>query len=178
MIFRPRHEINIFGIKIIGLIPKRQAAIASNIAETVENELISHKDIRRIIQTEEFLQRMNEGLKKSLDTFIMQRIDASSFLTLFMPPEMMKKITDLLMDELQKDMPGIIDNLFEVVEEKINFRKIIEDKINGFDLSKLEKIINKIAAKELKAIELMGGLLGFVVGIVQDLIMFAGHVYG
>jgi uncharacterized membrane protein YheB (UPF0754 family) len=36
-----------------------------------------------------------------------------------------------------------------------------------FDMSKLEQIIYSIAAKEIRMIELLTGVLGFVVGSVQ-----------
>jgi uncharacterized membrane protein YheB (UPF0754 family) len=40
---------------------------------------------------------------------------------------------------------------------------------------KLEKIIYNIAAKELHAIEVFGGVLGFVVGLVQVAILLLGN---
>ena len=41
----------------------------------------------------------------------------------------------------------------------------------AFDLITLERIIIDLAKKELRAIELLGGLLGFLIGIVQYLIL-------
>jgi uncharacterized membrane protein YheB (UPF0754 family) len=70
--------------------------------------------------------------------------------------------------------PGLIDSLFTAVEEKIDFRKIIQAKIEEFDVSRLESIIYGIASRELKAIEILGGVLGFVVGFIQLGIVFLG----
>ena len=93
-------------------------------------------------------------------------------------PEIAGRLTDLLMDELQKEIPGLIDSLFESVEKKIDFRKIIRQKIEGFDLIRLESIIYAIAARELKAIEVFGGILGFIVGVLQLLIIIIGNING
>ena len=177
MIFRPRREVRIAGIRIIGLIPKRKHDLAVKIAETIEKELISHRDIREILQTEEFHLQTGNVIKKRIDAFVDEKLSANPLLSMFLTPEISGKLTDMLMEELQKEIPGLIDSLFASVEKKIDFRKIIRSKIDGFDLSRLESIIYQIAAKELKAIEIFGGVLGFVVGLLQLLILFAGGLH-
>ena len=51
MLFRPRKAFKILGFKIQGLIPRRQAELARKIAQTVEEELISHDDIERALSS-------------------------------------------------------------------------------------------------------------------------------
>ena len=177
MIFRPRKEVRIAGIRLIGLIPKRKHDLAVKIAETIEKELISHRDIREIIQSDDFYLHTGNLIKKKITDLIDEKLLANPLVAMFITPEMSENVTDMLMEELQKEIPGLIDTLFEAVEKKLDFKKIIRDKIDGFDLSRLESIIYTIAAKELKAIELFGGVLGFVVGLIQVLIIFLGNMY-
>lgn len=178
MIFRPRKEIRILGLRIIGLIPKRKDELAAKIAQTVETELISHRDIRAIIQTEEFHLQIGNVIKTKIDSLIQSRLASNPLLSMFVTPEIIAKLSDTLMDELNKEIPGVIDTLFHSVESRIDFQKIIKEKIEGFDLSKLEAIIYSIASKELKAIEILGGVLGFVVGLVQLIIVSIGGLNG
>lgn len=177
MIFRPRKVINILGIKIIGLIPKRKNDLAIKIAETVEKELISHRDIKEIIQTEEFHSKTSSVIKTKVDDFINNKIGANSFLSLFVPPDTISKLSSLFMDELEKELPAMIDELFKSVESKLDFQQIIKDKILGYDLSKFESIIYSISSRELKAIEYLGGVLGFSVGVIQLAIIFIGELH-
>jgi uncharacterized membrane protein YheB (UPF0754 family) len=93
---------------------------------------------------------------------------------MFITPEIISKISDTLMDDLNREIPEVIDTLFQTAESRINFQKIIKKKIEGFDLTKLESIIYSIASKELKAIEIFGGVLGFAVGLVQLIIVSIG----
>ena len=65
------------------------------------------------------------------------------------------------MEELQKEIPGTIDSLFETVESRLDFRKIVYDKIKDFEVSKLESIVFSIASRELKAIEYREVYWGF-----------------
>ncbi len=177
MIFRPRREIHCAGFRLIGLIPKRKHDLACKIAETIEKELISHRDIREVLQTEDFHLNTARVIKKRIEDFINEKLAANPLLAFVVIPEVSGKLTDMLMEELQKEIPGLIDSLFESVEKKIDFRKIIQTKIDGFDLTRFESIIYSIAAKELKSIEILGGVLGFIVGLVQLLIIFIGKSY-
>lgn len=175
MIFRPRKEINILGVKIIGLMPKRKAALAEKIAQTVEKELISHKDIRAIIQTEDFNAQISSVLRTKIEEFIIAKINTNSLLAMFVTTDTIAKLSLVIMDELDKQLPDIIDDMFHKVEQKLDFTVIIRDKIMSYDLVKFESIIYNIANKELKAIEYLGGVLGFVVGLVQLGIVLLGE---
>ena len=50
MLFYPKKPIRILGVRFQGVFPKRQQALAHNIGEMVQNELISHADITNIMQ--------------------------------------------------------------------------------------------------------------------------------
>ena len=55
--------------------------------------------------------------------------------------------------------------------ERINIQEMVENKINELDLYQLEELIIKVAKKELKHIEILGLVLGFLIGIIQGIII-------
>jgi uncharacterized membrane protein YheB (UPF0754 family) len=63
------------------------------------------------------------------------------------------------------------EKLIHQAAEKISIALLIEEKINEFPFDKLEEIIIGIAKKELKHIEILGGVLGLLIGIVQGFIV-------
>lgn len=63
----------------------------------------------------------------------------------------------------------ILNNAHSVVK-KINIEKLVEDKLNGFDLQFTEKLILDISERELKVITWLGGLLGLIIGIISPLL--------
>ena len=67
MLFRPYKEINFGLFKIQGLIPKRKHEIAVSIADTVQKELISLKDVTSSLDGEELEIRMGNMIDKILD---------------------------------------------------------------------------------------------------------------
>ena len=178
MIFRPRREIRFLWFRVQGLIPKRKKDLADKIAHTVEKELISHRDIKEIISSESFHSQTGDVIRSKIDSFITSKIAGNPLLAMFLTPDVTSKLSASFMEELQKEIPSVIDGLFEKVESEIDFRDIIKKKINDFDSTRLESIVYNIAAHELKAIEFLGGVLGFIVGLIQLLIIAAGEVYG
>ena len=49
----------------------------------------------------------------------------------------------------------------------LNLQKIVEERINGYDVAQLETIILSISKKELNALVWLGGLLGMLMGFVN-----------
>jgi hypothetical protein len=52
------------------------------------------------------------------------------------------------------------------VIENLDFGKIIEDKLNSFEMKEAEELIVSVVNRELKAITVFGGILGFIIGLV------------
>lgn len=167
MIFRPKEEINILGIKIQGLIPKRKHDLAEKIGETVEKELISHQDIHDAVNTEDFREEILNSVMTAIDKFINEKLGSNPIVAMMLSGDAATSIKDMLKGELRGILPDMMENMFEKVESRLNFKEIVKGKIDDFELDKLEQIIYNIAAKELKAIEILGGVLGFIIGIAQ-----------
>ncbi|EPZ60872.1 hypothetical protein H477_0408 [[Clostridium] sordellii ATCC 9714] len=90
-------------------------------------------------------------------------------------PGYIKSIIKGYVDEIiEKEVNESIDELgSEIIEkahQRINIQEIVENKVNELDLIELENIILSVANNELKHIELLGLILGFLIGIVQGII--------
>ena len=55
MLFHPREEMRILGLRIQGVFPKRQQALAEKLGQLVARELFSMEDVRRHLQGDEFV---------------------------------------------------------------------------------------------------------------------------
>ena len=167
MIFRPRKPFRLLGLEIVGLVPKRRSELARKIGETVERELISHRDIQNLINTPLFHEEVNGLLGKKIDEFINNNLRSNPLIGMFLSATVTGTIRDVLAKEIQKMIPDAMEQMFKRVELKLDFKEIVRQRIEEFDLQKLEEIIYGIAARELRAIEWYGGVLGFAVGLLQ-----------
>ncbi|NFL35330.1 DUF445 family protein [Clostridium botulinum] len=170
LLFRPIKPIKIpiLNIEIIGLIPKRQKEIAKNIGEVIANELLTVDDLFSEIIKEDDKEDFNEYIKNKIVTIITKKIN-------FIPAPFNMMIKNYIDEMINNELNPIINDIYNTIiiksKEKIDIQKIVEEKINLLDLNKLESIIISVAKKELKHIEILGFILGGLIGIIQSLII-------
>ena len=173
MLFRPHKEINFGLFKIQGLIPKRKAEIGTGIASIIQNELISVKDVISNIDREEFSKRLNKLIDDVLDKNLKKKVkEKFPLLQMFFTDKVAKDIGNTIKEIVMENQEKIFEIFSNYAEENIDFEVIIYDKISNFSLDKLEEIITLLANKELKHIEVIGAILGMLIGAVQYLITF------
>ena len=171
MLFRPHKEINFGLFKIQGLIPKRRAEIGSGIANIIQNELISVKDVISNIDREEFSKRLDSSIDKVLEKNLKAKVKEKFLvLQMFFTDRMAKDVSNTIKDIIMENQEKIFEIFSNYAEENIDFEVIISDKISNFSLDKLEEIITLLAKKELKHIEVIGAILGGLIGVAQYLI--------
>ena len=171
MLFRPHKEINFGLFKIQGLIPKRRAEIGSGIANIIQNELISVKDVISNIDREEFSKRLNSSIDRVLEKNLKGKVkEKFPVLQMFFSDRMAKDVSNTIKDIIMENQEKIFEIFSNYAEENIDFEIIISDKISNFSLDKLEEIVTLLAKKELKHIEVIGAILGGLIGVAQYLI--------
>lgn len=170
MLFRPYEPIRIpiLGWKIWGLIPKRRAEIAKSTGETVQNELISMDEITARVLTEENKRQLIAALKERIMAVANEKIASIPF---GLGAAMGSMVEEMIEVELTILIYDQADEVVANLTRDIEIGSMVEEKINQFDLSKLEEIILRVARTELRHIELLGGLLGAVIGLMQGVIV-------
>ena len=168
MLFRPYKEMNFLFFKIQGLIPKRRSEIAISIADTVQKELISLKDITSSLNADELEEKMGTVIDKILEEKLESEITKKfPMLAMFLSDEIINKIKSMIKTSILENKETIINIFTSYLEEKVDFKKIIIENVEAFSLEKLEEITYSLAKKELKHIEVIGAILGGIIGVFQ-----------
>lgn len=169
MLFWPRRPINLGFYTMQGILPKRQTQIATSLGELVDKELLSMDDVLERINTPE----VQEKLVAKISELMRDRL--SELLPRIIPARLIQVIIETLDRVLLQESGKLIDQLFrsgqEFLTEEIHISKIVEDKVNAFDLKQLEDMIKGVSAPELTFIEVLGGVMGFMIGLVQIAIL-------
>lgn len=168
MLFRPYKEINLIFFKIQGLLPKRRNEIGNSIAEVVENELVSVKDIISKISPEDIEENIGLIVDRILELRLKEEIVKNfPMAAFFLSDSMLEKIKHIIKQSILDHKEEMINVFAEYLENKVDIKSIIVEKVNGFSLEKIEEIIITLAKKELKHIEYIGAVLGGIIGLVQ-----------
>ncbi|MFZ5352118.1 MAG: DUF445 domain-containing protein [Bacillota bacterium] len=171
MLFRPIKPITvpILRITIQGLIPRRRNEISRSIGEAVENELVNMKEILDKLLTEESKSEVITGIKSKVALALEQKLPS------LIPGSIKVKISEYIGEQIEKEgiaiLNSTIDDFADKAIDSIKIGKMVEDKIDEFELEKIEEMIIKLSSRELKHIEILGGVLGVIIGLAQGLVM-------
>jgi uncharacterized membrane protein YheB (UPF0754 family) len=173
MLFHPRRPINLLLFKLHGLIPKRHDALARSIADLFERELLSSDELAIHLQNLEIDDDVLNLLDGRLRTAITKFASGIPMASMFLNDAMIDKIAGKLKAEIVEMLPELKMRLAANVSRTLDLRNLIEEKVLGFSVRKLEGIVMHVATKELHSIEVLGGVLGLLIGLAQVGIMIA-----
>lgn len=172
MLFHPKKKVNLLLFNIQGIFPKRQAVLAERLGKIVAKELFSFKDIKDRFTSTSTASEINKVLDEKLEDFFEVRLRATlPMLAMFLNKDAKAKIKDTIHLEFQNILPDILNKYSEKLEHDIDIEEIVFQKVAAFSSEKLEQILFSIMKKEFKLIEILGGVLGFFIGIIQLLII-------
>ena len=173
MLFYPRRPVNILGWKLQGVFPKRQQELASNLGTLVERELISHEDIQNVINDPRFRDRLRNILSEYIHNLLSRKLNSvHPMLGSILSSRVVDSLQAKLSRESEKILPQLLQRVAEELEHTLDFKEVVRSKVENFSMDKLEEILYSIMRKEFRFIEIIGAVLGFVIGILQALFFF------
>ena len=90
-------------------------------------------------------------------------------------PKRKEKIAEKIAESSLNFLPKKLETLTKIPfigNKIINYiKKEVSEKVKSMDNKQLQKIIEHTAKKELRFIELSGAFLGFIIGLIQALIL-------
>ena len=168
MLFHPRKAVRLFGMTIQGIFPKRQKTFAMKLGAVVANELLHFKDIAAQIKNPEELAKVMPDIEKHIDVFLNERLkEKLPVISMFVGQGTLEKIKEGLLEEINLMLPEVIGKYADNLAHKIDVERMVTEKVSNFSSDKLEEILAAVMKKEFKFVELVGGVLGFVIGLIQ-----------
>lgn len=171
MLFYPRNPINLGLFKLHGVFPKRQKMFAERIATVVSQELINIDEIKTAISKEENLTEVYQMIDDKIGEFLKTKLgEAMPFLAMFINDNTINTIKEILSAEVKNILPEALDTFANNMEKHFDVKKVVEEKVAAFPVEKLESVLMGILQKELKFIEIVGAILGAIIGLIQVLL--------
>lgn len=171
MLFHPKEPVKILGITFIGIFPKRQAQFAEKLGKLVSAELLSFQDIEQKITNPRNLEALIPQIDAYIDHFLRVKLaDHMPIISMFIGDQTIAQMKTVFMAELQELFPSLLKSYMGHLQSQLDLEKIVIEKVKGFSSEKLEQILNDIMSREFRFIEILGGVLGFIIGIIQVLL--------
>ncbi|WP_456393374.1 DUF445 domain-containing protein [Persephonella sp.] len=198
MLFRPFEEKRIFGIRVPftpGLIPRRREEIASAIARTIEQHLLTKEKLQKLFEESGYKERLKNRIEIILDQMIDELLsdirdslkDGISLGKLNIKTALVavafEKIVDRAGERLKNTLKEKIlerasDNIEKNIEEELpqilaqlDIHRMVRETFLSMDIQTLEEIVIGFSEKQLKYITYTGAVLGFIIGTIQSIYM-------
>lgn len=172
MLFHPREPINLYFFELQGVFPKRQAVIAEKLGKMVVDELFSAKDLRDKISNPDSLEKIYDSIEEKVDEYLKDALpNKFPVMSIFIREKTRNSIKEEMLAEVERITPTVINKYLDDMEQQLDIQEIVRSKVAELSPQKLESLINSIISKEFRFIEIIGAVIGFMVGCIQIVLM-------
>lgn len=172
MLFKPHSPVKVLGFTFQGLFPKRRKEIARSIARAIERELLSSKDISSMLEGIDWKGEVEKAVEEVVEhrfrSSRLKKIPVISLLSENLMYHVKYIVTKDILAQIEKRKEG----LTKAFSERMNVEDMVASRIDNFDVAKFEALLIAFIAKELRHIEWIGGLMGFIIGLLQSGIFY------
>lgn len=170
MLFHPRKPVKFLFITFHGIFPKNKPRIADKLGTVVQRDLINFTDIKDRLQDPDALNNFKEEIASRVDDALRDRIEKSTLASILVPEQLIQSVHKTIVDEIEANLPTVIGSSIDKIEERLDIQQLVKNKVSNFSDEKLEQLLLDITAKEFTFIEIIGGVLGLIIGIIQLII--------
>jgi uncharacterized membrane protein YheB (UPF0754 family) len=171
MLFRPRKPVKILFYELQGIFPKRQRKLAERIGKMVADELLTTEDIKSKLDTPETKAILLNKVGEKFDDYLTNKLaEKYPIISTFLTDGMKQKLREEFVAELGLIIPNLISDFVGNLDQVFDVEETIRSKVEDLSIEKLEGLIMGILKKEFVFIELVGAVIGFLVGCLMLLI--------
>ncbi|MCA6494380.1 MAG: DUF445 family protein [Chitinophagaceae bacterium] len=175
MLFHPREPKKILGFTFHGIFPKRQQVFAARLGKLVSDELLSFSDISTKITNPSNLKSVMPLIEKHIDRFLREQLpEQMPLISMFIGESTIQELKGVFVRQLEVLFPEIMQSYVHTLKDQLDLEAIVTQKVAGFSSDKMEQILMSIMQKEFRFVEIIGGILGFVIGLLQVLLTILG----
>lgn len=168
MLFHPREPKKISGITFHGIFPKRQFQFAEKLGKLVSDEFLSFTDIEQKISDPQNLKKIMPMIETHVDDFLRNRLsDEMPVISMFIGDKTISKLKIAFMKEIEILFPQVMKQFARDLKTELDLEHIVIKKVSAFSSDKLEEILYQIMSKEFRFVEIIGAVIGFIIGVVQ-----------
>lgn len=168
MLFHPKVPVKVLGVTFHGIFPKRQKQFAEKLGKLVSEELLSFSDIEQKIADPANIEKLMPFVETHIDHFLRVKLaEEMPMISMFIGEKTTNQMKGIFIQELQTLFPLIMENYMGQLQKDLDLEEIVVKKVSGFSSDKLEEILQAIMSKEFQFVEIIGGVLGFIIGLLQ-----------
>lgn len=172
ILFWPKKNSNVLGLKFQGLLPRYQPVIAEQLAEMASKELFSFSSLKEKAADPTNFDKLRPEIEFHIDHFLREKLkERFPMLSMFIGDKTISQLKAAFLLELESLFPVIMNSYLANLEKDFNPKKMVAEKIAGFSFEKSGILVNKTAKHLFIRLQLLGLLVGLFLGLIQVLFL-------
>ncbi|OHX65646.1 DUF445 domain-containing protein [Flammeovirga pacifica] len=172
MLFHPRKPINLGLFTLHGVFPRRKETLARRLGVIVEKDLFTPEMIVEKLDTEENKSKLRESIMKRVNEFVDEKaVQFAPMLQMFGGDAIIDQIRTGMEKSVDEMIPKLMGDIGNNISS-ISIEQVVYEKVMDFSDEKFEDLLMAVIKSELTFIEIMGAVLGFLIGLVQVGILY------
>lgn len=168
LLFRPLRPIQILGGTVQGLIPRRQREIAASLGDIMAQHILDGQaiagklmDAGTMGEIEAVVERtVRKKVSEKMPVLIPARIrDAVS-----------RRVARIAIKEARVAVAEMAPSAMGWLSSRLDVDVMVQQSVNDLSAEKLEEVLLTLARNEVRAIKVLGGVIGLLIGIAQSFI--------
>ncbi|MEZ5034565.1 MAG: DUF445 family protein [Chitinophagaceae bacterium] len=112
-------------------------------------------------------------IENHVDDFLRNRLkDEMPVISMFIGDKTIENLKALFMQEIQTLLPVVMKQYAANLKTELDLEQIVITKVSAFSTDKLEEILFQIMSKEFRFIEIIGAIIGFLIGALQVVLTY------
>lgn len=171
MLFYPRRPINLRFVTVQGIFPKRKTVLARRMAKLVAEELLSMDQLKDEIDRQATQGEIKDAIEDEVEKYLREKISSlNPIISSLINDNRILQLRDKICHEIESFIPKITHQFFNRLDT-VNLENLVFEQVASFTSDKLEHMMMSVIQNELRFIEWAGAFLGFLIGLVQVLLL-------
>ncbi len=174
MIFNPKKEVRVAGMKVHGLFIKRQREVATEYSKIVSAKILTvERMFDRIFRgkaSDDLVGIMQGHIKRAIDE---QAGLSKNIYQLFAGTKKYDQLKDMAATRFVESLPFSIHRTFEYTETALDLETTMRDKMIGLSPDEFEGVLRPAFQEDEWILILVGAVLGALAGFAQLVFLFS-----
>ena len=166
MIFRPIMPRRFLGLTFQGLVGRRQPELARSIGNVVGDHLLRPEDLEGVLDTIDLEPMVEQAFAAGLEPKLAE-FRRMPLVGALLTEERVGDLRAQAVKGVMEQRSVLVEGFQQALDQGLDVHRIVEEKVASFPIARLEALIIEVAAKELRSIEVLGGVLGALIGLTQ-----------
>ncbi len=164
LLFRPHRPLRLLGLTFQGVIPRRREELAGSIGHVLKEQVLTSEGLAARLDDPAVAAALIQTLGTAAELAIGERLR-------YLPRPLARPVVSYLVRSVEQEAARFLSHGTEswlpLLLEELDVSAAVRQQLDALSIRQLESLVLELAGRELRHIELLGGVLGFVIGLAQ-----------